>query len=52
LDRKKLIGIATDGASSITCISTALVARLKAKNPQLVAVHCVYYCETLAKLIL
>jgi hypothetical protein len=47
LDRKKLIGIATNGASFMTGVRTGLVGRLKAKNSQLVVVHCIAHCKAL-----
>jgi hypothetical protein len=47
LDWKKLVGIATNGASSMTRVRTTLVASLKAKNPQLVVIHCIAHCKAL-----
>ncbi|MCO5560469.1 hypothetical protein L7F22_014084, partial [Adiantum nelumboides] len=48
LDKKKLVGFASDGASSMVGIREGLVAKLRSEVPHLVGIHCIVHRENLA----
>ena len=48
LERIKLSGFASDGASVMTGKNTGVATRLKAENKRLINVHCICHCLALA----